>query len=89
MKKLIPLAIALSACMAPEDYPSHVSEVTDRTVTIRAWAGLTPKPALPNLAMQAQADEICPGAEYLSTRPDYQTEYPVVLHLFLCPQGGG
>ncbi len=88
MKRAIIIALLASACMAPENYPSHVSEVTARTVTIRAWAGLRPTRPLPNLAMRAQANEICPGAKYLSSMPDYNVSHPVALHLFLCPEKG-
>jgi len=76
--------LALAACyIVPEDFPGSVYEITDQTVTVRGMASLDGKPARPTLAMRNQAEEICPGAEYLSANP-YPYDELTFLYLFKC-----
>ena len=88
---LIPL-IFLAGCTVPESHLGKVHEITAQTVTIRGSYSLYSGPAVPTAAMRAQAEEICPGAEYLSSTPwghVYGTGYYAVqsmqrLYLFRC-----
>jgi hypothetical protein len=73
----------LTACVVSEDTTGHVKEVGARTVTIQGAFSADGSAARPTAAMVAQAQEICPGAKYLSA-----TATPGNLdtfdYLFLC-----
>jgi len=92
-KWMIPILLVTTACAVPDNFPGSVYEITELTVTIRGAYDMSPeallfttppKPASPNRAMRAQAEEICPGAEYVSANP-YPYDYYTFLYLFRCP----
>ncbi len=90
MKKLLAILL-VSACAVPEDRQGTIYEISEYTVTIRGSAGMLTGPARPTQAMQEQAREICPGAEYLSANPlstDYGAGITIVswLYMFRCPR---
>lgn len=73
----------LAACVVPEDTPGHVKEVGARTVTIQGAFSSDGSGAHPTAAMVAQAQDICPGAKYLSASPT-PGNYDTFDYLFLC-----
>lgn len=75
--------IAASCGEVPQTTRGSVYEVTDETVTIRGQfqSGQT---ARPTEAMTAQAEDVCPGAKYLSANPS-PTDVYTFLYLFRCP----
>ena len=93
MKYLIPAILLLASCTIPETHQGTVHEITNHTVTIRGSYSLYSGLAVPTRAMRVQAEEICPGAEYISATPwDYT--YGIGIHavqsmqqlyLFRCP----
>lgn len=81
---ILPAAmLALAACVSP-DKQGGVYAVTDHTVTIRGAFSLDGSTAKPTPAMVAQAQAICPGAQYLSASPHDDWTF---LYLFRCPNG--
>lgn len=84
MKPLAILAaIALAGCVTTDPATrGSVYEITEKTVTIRG-AYTYGKTAKPTTAMVAQAQEICPNAQYLSANPS-PTDYDTFLYLFRC-----
>lgn len=79
---------ALSACVPTADTPGTVTGMNSESVTIRGAAdfsltnagkGFTPTPA-----MVAQAQEICPGARFVSGIGTPDTNFTADF-LFACP----
>lgn len=76
-------ALALTACDVPDDTRGSVYQFNGDTVTIRGQ--FQPgEIAKPTSAMVAQANEVCPGAQYLSANPTPSDTY-TFLYLFKCP----
>ena len=92
MKRALILALALAGCTLSESHLGAVHEITEQTVTIRGSYSLYSGPAVPTTAMRAQAEAICPDAEYLSATPwshvygygYYATPSSQQLYLFRC-----
>lgn len=90
-KALVVCGMALlPACVGPtSDMRGDVVAVNDRTVTVRGLAGvsmLNPEMPTPTPAMIAQAKEICPNAEFLSSQ-FVDEDVPLEIqadYLFLC-----
>lgn len=81
----------LPACVAPET-PGSVVQINEKSVTIRGAGDYSPqnmgKPFSPTPAMQAQAEEICPGARFVSGTPsevDDPFGFSYINYLFFCP----
>lgn len=86
------LAATLAACTPTQDTRGDVYEITDHTVTIRGafdeLGAFSGKSAAPTAAMIAQAQEVCPGAQYLTAIPSNLHEYDYTfLYRFRCPTG--
>jgi len=85
MKHIFLIPLALAACTVPDDQPGVIYEITEYTVTVRGSSTYSG----PTQAMQAQAKEICPGAEYIAANP-YVLDYGAgmifyqSLYLFRC-----
>jgi len=68
-----------------DGYPGTIYELTSVTVTIRGiYDAFDGKTAEPNMVMRAQAEDVCPGAEFLSATP-YPYDGLTFLYLFRCP----
>ena len=90
--RLLPLVlcVSLASCAIPTSMKGSVHELTEHTVTIRGAFDMSPGAgaARPSLAMIAQAQDLCPGAEYLSATPSNIHKYDYTfLYLFRCPNG--
>ncbi len=78
-------AALLAGCVPTPDTEGQIVSLTERTVTIRGAydMSLSGKPASPTPAMVAQAQEVCPGARYLSATPSPTDDY-TFHYLFQC-----
>lgn len=81
----LPLAIAvtITGCVVSDDTEGSITQISDRTVTIRGAYSMDGTPARPTSAMIRQAQAICPGAKYISANPS-PTDYDTFLYLFQC-----
>lgn len=60
------LVSAVAGCTVPETFEGSVTQITDRTVTVRGTFAMDGSTARPTAAMVAQAKAICPTARYVS-----------------------
>lgn len=87
MRKVL-IALVLAGCVPAQDAPGLVTAVNEKSVTIRGAADFSlanaGKGFRPTPAMQAQAEDVCPGAKFVSGigTPDnnFTADY-----LFICP----
>ena len=92
MKYLIPIVLTLVGCEQiifsseyRDGHPGAIYELTAVTVTIRGiYDAFDGKTAEPNATMRAQAEAVCPNAEFLSATP-YPYDNWTFLYLFRCP----
>lgn len=81
----------LAACTPTEDTAGQVVDITDHMVVINGAFDMNianAGPAKPTAAMIAQAQAICPGAQYLTAEPSNRSEYDWTFNYkFRCPTG--
>lgn len=87
---LLSVAI-IAACTPTQDTRGELYEVTDNMVTIRGAFDMSlanAGPAAPTAAMIAQAQAVCPGAQYMTAVPSNLHDYDYTfLYRFRCPTG--
>lgn len=77
------VAVMIAGCTVPDTFAGSVVAVTDRTVTVRGTYAMNGAPAQPTPAMVAQAQAICPAAQYLSATPT-AGNLDMFDYLFMC-----
>lgn len=83
VRRLLPILL-LSACVAlPESTTGLVTAVNERSVTIQGRFSADGSVAHPTAAMVAQAQDVCPGARYLSAKAT-EGNLDTFDYLFLC-----
>ena len=84
MFRLIPIALLAACSTVTPDTQGQVFAFNGDTVTIRGGFDPNQRPPKPTPAMAMQAQEVCPGATFLSGSPDTAENSWAWLYVFRC-----